>query len=79
MGSEFWFTVRLGLVLGFPAEEAQPQSQTAARLKGRILIAEDNSTNREVVLGILRKLGLRADAVADGAEAIRALESIPYL
>jgi CheY-like chemotaxis protein/HPt (histidine-containing phosphotransfer) domain-containing protein len=44
----------------------------------RILLAEDNVTNQQVALGILKKLGLRADAVADGAEAIRALETIAY-
>jgi CheY-like chemotaxis protein/HPt (histidine-containing phosphotransfer) domain-containing protein/two-component sensor histidine kinase len=79
-GSEFWFTARLGISLGLgePDEGAQPEDQTTVRLNGRILIAEDNSTNREVALGMLRNLGLRADAVANGAEAIRALESIPY-
>ncbi len=49
-----------------------------AGLKARILLAEDNPINREVALGILRKVGLRADAVTDGAEAIKALESLPY-
>ena len=44
----------------------------------RILLAEDNMTNQQVALGILKKLGLRADAVADGSEAIRSLETIPY-
>jgi CheY-like chemotaxis protein/HPt (histidine-containing phosphotransfer) domain-containing protein len=79
-GSEFWFTVRLGRSLGLVVQHggAQPEGRTIASLTGRVLIAEDNSTNREVALGMLKKLGLRADAVANGAEALTALESIPY-
>ena len=79
-GSEFWFTARLGMSLGLggQAPGVALEGQPAACLEGRILVAEDNSTNREVALGMLRQFGLRADAVANGAEAISALESIPY-
>jgi signal transduction histidine kinase/DNA-binding response OmpR family regulator len=45
---------------------------------GRILVAEDSATNRQVALGILKKLGLNADAVANGSEAIESLKTIPY-
>ncbi|MFN0130668.1 MAG: response regulator [Verrucomicrobiales bacterium] len=46
--------------------------------RARILVAEDNITSQLVAVGILEKLGQRANAVANGAEVIQALETIPY-
>ncbi|MGA2886678.1 MAG: PAS domain S-box protein [Terracidiphilus sp.] len=85
-GSEFWFTVRLGKgdqparrrIEEREADAASGQLQPFVGINARILLAEDNFTNRDVALAILRKFNLRADAAADGAEAVRALESIPY-
>lgn len=54
------------------AEDAAPLPNA------RVLLAEDNPTNQQVALGLLKKMGLRADAVGDGAEAIRALQHVPY-
>lgn len=93
-GSEFWFDVRLeklptGAVVEY--ETVTGQRPGTKRLSDRvrrelfndrrhvcILVAEDNITNQQVVLGLLKQFGLRADAVANGKEAIKALEIVPY-
>ncbi|MCF8145879.1 MAG: response regulator [Deltaproteobacteria bacterium] len=46
--------------------------------RARILLTEDNITNQQVALAIIKKLGLDADAVTNGAEAIKSLQTIPY-
>ena len=62
-------------VAGYSSHE---QALPLVEHEARILVAEDNIVNQQVAIGILRKMGLRADAVASGAEAITALESVPY-
>ena len=48
------------------------------RRKTRLLLAEDNITNQKVAIKVLEKMGHRVDAVANGAEAIRVLRTMPY-
>lgn len=44
----------------------------------RILIVEDNATNQRLAMTVLTASGYAVDAVADGSEAVRAVQSLPY-
>ncbi|WP_052507049.1 PAS domain S-box protein [Desulfonatronovibrio magnus] len=49
-----------------------------SRLNVRVLLAEDNHINQQVALAMLNNLGLSADAVTNGSEAVQAIQTIPY-
>jgi CheY-like chemotaxis protein len=46
--------------------------------KIRILVAEDNPVNQKVAQAMLKKMGLETDVVANGQQAVNALQTIPY-
>jgi len=84
-GSEFWFTARLGKQaadLRVVAGPFHPAPNALMKMLdgrvARVLVAEDNLTNQQVALSILRRMGLHAEVVANGAEAVKALATQAY-
>jgi signal transduction histidine kinase/CheY-like chemotaxis protein len=55
-----------------------PAISENGKRKIRILVVEDNPVNQKVAQAMMRKMGLRADVVANGQEAVNALQMIPY-
>ena len=75
-GSTFRFTVRLRRAPDAAASAATAAAPASRPLK--ILLAEDNPTNRYVATRMLARMGHTVDAVEDGARAIEAATAGEY-
>jgi PAS domain S-box-containing protein len=66
-GSTFWFTARLGVALNTPM--ARPAPPIALRGQ-RIIVVDDNTTNRKVLMGQLSLCGMDAVCASSADEAL---------
>ncbi len=88
-GSKFWFTLKLApgnrdsdncienpnaLLSNIDLLEKIKSKECTKR----ILVVDDNQVNQQVIVAMLRKLGIQTEAVSNGEEAVEALSVIPY-
>jgi PAS domain S-box-containing protein len=77
-GSTFWFIVTLPVAERPAAPDSVPNLAEAPPRTAKILVAEDNEVNQEIIRGMLESRGHRVDMVANGVEAILAVEREKY-
>ncbi|GEM_PF-988475 len=67
-GRDFWRKDYLEIERSLPEKEIPPENS-----KLKILLAEDNITNQQVAVGIVKKLGYEIEVVENGREAVKAI------
>jgi len=78
VGSTFWFTARVRPTAGAAPVAAKVPAGDPARLVGlRVLVAEDNEVNQDVVTHLLTRMGCRPTVVGDGRAAVDAVAADP--
>ena len=76
-GSTFWFTLELPPV-DLPMATAVERRARVDSRPLRILVAEDNNVNRQVVVKLLTRLGHQVQAVSSGELAVEAYRNNVY-
>jgi CheY-like chemotaxis protein len=76
-GSSFWFSVVLPRAAS-PALIADVPASRANHKSASILVAEDLPMNQELAKAMIARAGHRADVVADGSQAVRAVQEKSY-
>ena len=70
------------MVLGkLDSPESHPSQENGLTVNGanlRVLVVEDNQVNQKLLTRLVEKSGYHCDVVANGAEAVRAVQELPY-
>lgn len=86
-GSTFTISVPVGPLANIKWLETMPEikavveslNQTdAPKLTGRILLAEDNAINQQLIKGMLEKIGAQVDVADNGQIAVEKAQHYPY-
>jgi len=82
-GSKFHFTIQTEAVKGKHLDLGEAGIDAAYKNISEhrpmsILVAEDNPSNQRVIVEMLKRMGYRPDAVADGKEVLQVLQIRPY-
>ena len=75
-GSVFHFSIHAPTIAPPPDEVARQEAELALDL--RILVADDNPTNRELARALLQSLGAEVTEVEDGVGAVDKAKSLPF-
>ncbi|NVO17275.1 MAG: response regulator [Rhodoplanes sp.] len=71
-GAVFWFELPLAVADPLSARDAEAHPAEGTETSWRILLAEDNQTNREIIRTLLEQRGYVVTAVPDGTAAVAA-------
>ncbi|MDR3590744.1 MAG: PAS domain S-box protein [Negativicutes bacterium] len=69
-GSTFFFTVKMKVAKGAPAQPLQKPRQPRASVALHILLAEDNLVSRQLLLRLLKRMGHSVDEADNGEAAV---------
>lgn len=77
-GSIFDFTVSAPVVVPTPVEHAET-GENSHDLEGvRLLVVDDNQTNREIVTALIGKLGVEVFEASNGPDGISLAQALPF-